>query len=400
MWISQGISTVGSQLAVVGLAVQIFSITHSTIDVGLVSLVQLLPALFGALIGGSIADAMGRRKLLIITGSLAAVAASALALNAMNRHPTVWLIYLLAALSAAIQSVDAPARTSVLMSIVDKELLMSASALRSMLGQFSQIIGPTVGGLLLAVTHVEVVYWINAASFLVVVATVMTISAHVPKGGTTRFGWNSIAEGFAFLRGRQAVQGCFIADLNATILGMPTSIFPAIATGQFHGGPRTIGLLYAAPGIGSAMGSSFSGWTARIYRPGYAVCVCIAIWGVALTAFGLSSSLAIAICMLAVAGFADQVSAIFRATIIQFEAPDRLRGRLSSIQQAVVQAGPRLGNTEAGLVAGFSTPRISVVSGGLGCVIGIAIISVLMPRFVHYRLHGDEHAGELSAESR
>lgn len=398
MWISQGISTIGSQLAVVGLAVQIFTITHSTIDVGLISLVQLFPALFGALIGGSIADAMGRRKLLIITGLSATVAASLLALNSLRHHPIIWLIYVLAALSAVIQSVDSPARTSVLMSIVDRDLLMSATALRSMLGQFSQIIGPTIGGVLLAVVHVDVIYWINAGSFLVVVVTVLTISAHVPKGGATRFGLRSIVEGFQFLKGRQAVQGCFIADLNATILGMPTSIFPAIAISQFHGGSSTTGLLYAAPGIGSAIGSSFSGWTMSIRRPGYAVCVCIAIWGVALTAFGFSTSLALAVVMLSIAGFADQISAIFRATIIQYEAPDRLRGRLSSIQQAVVQSGPRLGNTEAGIVAGYSTPQISIVSGGLGCVLGIAIVSLFMPKFVHYELGKKERVNELSTE--
>ena len=393
LWISQGISSIGSQLAIVTLAVQIYELTHSTIDVGLISLVQLLPALFGSLVGGSIADAMDRRRLLIITGSCAMVVAALLAINATGRHPLLWVIYLLAALAAVIQSIDSPARTSLLMSIVDRELLVSANALRGVLGQFAQVVGPSVGGILIALFHVAPVYWINAASFLAVIIAVSTISPHEPKGGATRFGVRSIAEGISFLRGRPVLQSCFLADLNANILGMPTSLFPALATVQFHGGSRTVGLLYAAPGIGSVIGSTLSGWTLNVRRPGRAVIACITLWGLALAGFGLVHALVGAIVLLAIAGFADQISAIFRGSIIQSEAPDRLRGRISAIQQASNQAGPRLGNAEAGFVAGIFSPEISVVSGGFGAVIGIMMIALSMRGLARYELRrgGVEH---------
>jgi MFS family permease len=386
LWLSQGVSAIGSQLAIVTLAVQIYRLTGSTIDVGLISLIQLLPAIFGSIVGGSIADAMDRRRLLVITGTLATISAAMLGINAMRHHPIIWVIYLLAAISAAIQSVDSPARTSLLMSIVDRELLVPANALRGVLGQFAQVVGPSIGGVLLAVLHVSIVYWINAASFLVVVGAMFTISAHEPKGGTTRFGMRSIAEGIRFLKGRQALQACFFADLNANILGMPTAVFPALAVVQFHGGSKTMGILYAAPGLGSVIGSAFSGWTLNIRRPGRAVLICITVWGLALAAFGLATSLVVAVIFLAIAGFADQVSAIFRGSIIQSEAPDRLRGRISAIQQASNQAGPRLGNGEAGLIAGISTPQISVISGGLASVVGIAVIALTMHKFSRYEL--------------
>ena len=398
LWTGLAISSIGSQLAVVAIAIEVYDLTKSSLDVGLISLVQLLPALVGSIVGGAIADAIDRRKLLICTGVSMSACAAGLAINAGSRHPTLWLIYVLAALSAGLQGCDGPARVAVLLSIVDKDSIVAANALRQLLAQISLVLGPAIGGVLISIFNVRVVFIVNAASFLVAVMTVLTISSHLPLGGATRFGWRSISEGFEFLKGRQAIQGCFVADLNATILGMPTALFPALAVGQFHGGSRIAGLLYAAPGAGALVCSGFSGWTKAIRRPGYAVCVSIVVWGVALAGFGLAKWLPLALVLLAIAGGADVISAVFRSTIIQTEAPDRLRGRISSIQQAVVTAGPRLGNAEAGFVAALSSNQISVVSGGLGCIVGIALVARLMPRFVRYELGRDEHetAGEAS----
>ncbi|HVB07054.1 MAG TPA: MFS transporter [Acidimicrobiales bacterium] len=398
VWIGAAVSAVGSQLAVVAVAYQVYRLTHSSLDVGLISLVQLGPSLVGSVLGGSIADAFDRRRLLLFTGSTMAVVSCGLALNAARHHPSLLLIYVLAGANAALQGVDGPARQALLISIVERELLISANALRQLIGQVSQVLGPSLGGILLAAFGVEIVFFLNAGSFVVAVGAVLTVGAHPPLGGATRFGLRSIAEGFQFLKGRQAIQGCFIADLNATILGMPTALFPALATVQFHGGAGTVGLLYAAPGAGAVVASAFSGWTRRIRRPGYAVCVAIVCWGVALTAFGFARQVVLAFGLLAIAGGADVISAVFRSTIIQTETPDRLRGRLTSIQLAVVQSGPRLGNAEAGLVAAASSNQLSVVSGGLGCIVGIAIVARLMPRFIRYELGRDEH--ETAAQPR
>ncbi len=386
IWLSYGVSAIGTQLSTVAVAYQVYILTKSTVDVGLISLAQLGPAILAPVIGGAIADSMDRRKLLVITSLLAFVSAGLLGVNASLHHPMIWAIFVLAAIAQGVQGIDSPARTSLMMSIPESDLLVSASALRSVLGQFASVAGPAIGGVLIVIIGTKGVYWINAFSFLVVIRAVVSVSAHTPKAGMTKFSFQSIADGFRFIKDRQAIQGCLVSDLNATILGMPTSIFPALALVQFHGGSKTVGILYAAPGAGAAMATFFSGWTSRIRRPGLAIIVSIVIWGAAITAFGFAKSLVIAVIMLAIAGFGDQVSAIFRASIIQIEASDQLRGRVTSLQQACNASGPRLGNTEAGLVAGFSTPQISVISGGIGSLIGIAIIAAAMPKFLSYEI--------------
>jgi len=309
-----------------------------------------------------------------------------MAIDVSRPHPTVLPIYLLAGLSAGVAGVNGPALVAVLISIVDREAVVAANALRQVLQQISTVLGPSIGGIIISHYHAPAAFWGNAISFFVAIGAVVTVGKHPPRGGATRFGVRSIVEGFGYLRGRPSIQGCFVADLNATILGMPIALFPALALHRFHGGPDTLGLLYSAPGIGALIASFFSGWTGRIRRPGRAVCIAIVIWGLAITGFGLTTTLVLALPLVAIAGGADVISAVFRSTIIQTEASDRLRGRISSIQQAVVTSGPRLGNAEAGFVAALSNVQFSVVSGGLGCVVGIAIIAKLMPGFVRYRL--------------
>ena len=189
-----------------------------------------------------------------------------------------------------------------------------------------------------------------------------------------------------------------MADLNAMVLGMPTALFPAVALSHFHGGPEVLGYLYAAPGAGALTGMLLSGWTVRVSRLGRAVVLAIAAWGVSIAAFGLSPWLWLALFMLAVAGWADVISAVFRNNILQVESPDRLRGRLSAMQIAVVSGGPRLGDAEAGLVAALVGAQGSIVIGGIGCVMGITAIARLMPRFSAYvmRASSIEDEGETS----
>ena len=389
MWLSSACSAIGSQLGVVAVAYEVYRLTGSSLEVGLVSLAQLGPILVGALLGGSIADAVDRKKLLVMMGVAMTICAIGLAVNAHGHRPSLLAIFLLASLYAGFQGMNGPASTAILISIVNTDAVVAANALRQVAQQFSLVVGPAVGGILLAAFNVRLVFVVNVALSLIGVGLVLRVGPHPPVGGTTRFGWQSISEGFHFLRGRQAIQGCFIADLNATILGMPTSLFPALGLVHFHGGARAVGFLYAAPGVGAFAASGLSGWTGRIRRPGYAVCIAITVWGIAIAAFGLAPWLFLALVLLAIAGAADVISAVFRGTILQTEAPDRLRGRLSSIQQAVVNSGPRLGSAEAGLVASLSSTQVSVVSGGLGCIVGIALVARLLPKFLRYELaHG------------
>jgi MFS family permease len=395
LWVAFAVSSIGIQLSIVAVAYEVYRLTSSSLDVGLVSLLQLGPALVGSILGGSMADAIDRRKLLVIVVVAMTICTTGLALNAQSPHPALWMLFFFAALNAGFQGVFGPTVVATLITIVQSDLVVQANALRQVAQQFSLVIGPAVGGVLLAAFNVKFVFWANVATSLIGASMLVRIAPHPPAGGVTRFGWRSIVEGFSFLRGRQAIQGCFVADLNATILGMPTSLFPALGLTHFHGGARSVGFLYAAPGLGALVATALSGWTGTVRRLGRAVFLAIIVWGLAITLFGLAPWLPLALVLLAVAGAADVTSAVFRATIIQTEIPDRLRGRISSIQQAVVTSGPRLGNTEAGVVAALSSVQISVVSGGLGCLVGIGLVARAMPRFFHYELPEQDAQGSL-----
>jgi MFS family permease len=392
LWLGYLVSQTGSQLTVVAVAYQVFQLTRSSLDVGLVSLAQVGPAIIGPILAGSLADAVDRRRLLLVIQVILACCSAGLAVNATGPTPVLWPLYVLPALIAGLSGADNPTRVALMMNLVDRESFVSANVLRQSVQQVALVAGPALGGILLAVAGARVVYWVDVASFFASIAAVLRIGPVPRTAAATRFGFRSIVEGFRFLRGRQAIQACFVADLNATILGMPTALFPALGLVTFHGGARAVGYLYAAPGIGALLGTVLSGWTTTIRRPGRAVVVAIVVWGMAITAFGLVPWLGLGLVLLAVAGAADVISAIFRSTILQLEAPDRLRGRISSIQTAVVTTGPRLGNAEAGVVAGLSNVQISVVSGGIGCLVGIAIIGKLMPRFLHYQIPSPETA--------
>lgn len=385
LWIGYVVSLLGSQITIVAVAYQVFVITHSSVDVGLVSLVQLGPALIGSLLGGPLADAIDRRKLLMITQVGMAISSIALALNAQFAHPMLWLIFVAAAITAGFNGCDSPTRMALMITLVDADSLAAATSIRQLLQQLSYIVGPAVGGLLLAAFGLKGAYWVDVATFGAALFALFTISSVPHVGGGRAFGLSSVIEGFQFLKGKRAIQGCFIADLNATILGMPTALFPAIALSKFHGGTHVLGLLYAAPNVGAFVMALFSGWTARVVHQGRAVLIAIAIWGIAIAAFGIAPNLGFALLLIALAGAADVISAVFRNLIIQREVPDQLRGRLSAIQIGVINAGPRLGNTEAGLVAGLAGVEVSVVSGGIGCVAGVLLMARFLPDFLRYR---------------
>lgn len=392
LWTGYLVTTIGSQLTVVAVPFQVYALTRSSLDVGLVGLVQIVPVLAGSLLGGSIADAVDRRRLLAVTQVLLALCSGGLAWNATSRHPALWLVYLVSAASSGIASVDIPTRTAVFANLVDRSMFASASALWQLLMQVGQIAGPAVAGLLIGHVGIASVYEIDAVTFGVSLLAVLSLPPLRPVGGGRRFGIGSITEGLSYLKGRRVLQGNFLIDLNAMVLGMPRALFPALGLTFFHGGATTVGLLYAAPGAGALVGAIFTGWVRAVQRQGRAVLLAVSVWGSAIVAFGLVPYLWAGLVLLGVAGAADVVSAVFRGAILQLEAPESLRGRLSSIQTAVVTGGPRLGDFESGAVAALTTPRIAVVSGGIGCLVGVEVVRRLMGEFARYRTAG--HPGD------
>ena len=291
LWFGYAVNQLGSQLTVVAIAYQIYKLTGSSLDVGLISLAQLVPAIIGPIVGGSIADAIDRRTVLFYTNAGGALCTCALAINASRPHPLIWPLYVLAAVSAGFSGADNPTRNAMMISLVDRNSLVAANALRTLLQQIAYVVGPSIAGLLLAGFGIKTVFWVDVATFAVALFAVASLDARPPEDGGTRFGVRSILEGFQFVRGRQAIQGCFVADLNATILGTPTALFPALGVHYFHGGAQAVGFLYAAPGAGAFLGALFSGWIPGIRRQGRAVIIAIVVWGLAIAAFGLVHAL-------------------------------------------------------------------------------------------------------------
>ncbi|MGH8872928.1 MAG: MFS transporter [Acidimicrobiia bacterium] len=390
-WLFAGMFFVqaGRQLTVVAVPFQVFQLTGSTLAVGLLGLAQLVPLLVVSTIGGALADAVDRRRLLVISQVVLAGTAVGLLWNTLSDVPAIWPLFVLSALNAGVSAIDSPARHAILPGLVGRALLPSALALNQTLTNIAKAAMPAIAGLLIATAGLSFSYGVEVVMFLVGALLIRNIPRVSADGRGGKVDLASIVEGFRFLRGRRTIQAALLIDLNAMVFGMPTALFPAIGTAVFGGDAFTVGLLYAAPGVGALIGALTSGWVSSVRRQGRATIIAVIGWGLAMAVFGLTRSVGLALVMLALAGAADVVSAIFRGTIIQLTAPDELRGRMSSMHTAVVAGGPRLGDLESGVVAALTSVRFSVVSGGLVCVLGALAIARWAPDFVHYRYDPD-----------
>src|SRR5438105_4153860 len=257
----------------------------------------------------------------------------------------------------------------------------AAMALRSLGGTTAMIGGPALGGLLVTTLGPASAYSIDLATFAASLIALWMMREVPPPPGADRPGLRSIAEGLRYARSRPELLGTYLIDINAMFFGMPMALFPAIAEGF---GGASVGLLYAAPAAGAMCVTLTSGWTKRVRRHGLGVALAAASWGLAIVAFGFAPTLSSALLCLALAGASDMVSGLFRSIIWNQTIPDRLRGRLAGIELVSYTTGPLLGNAESGVVAGLFGVRASVVSGGLLCVAGTALLSLLLPAFLRY----------------
>jgi MFS family permease len=388
LWTGFLIRTVGNQLTVVAVPYQVYRLTHSSLDVGLVSIVQVGPLLVGSLLGGTIVDAFERRRLLIMTQILLASTSLGLALNSGYHKPALWPIFLCSALAAGYQGVDSPASTALIVSVVGREGIIGANALWQALFSVGQIAGPAIAGLLLARISINFVYWIDVATFGASLIAVLRMSKPpaIDDAKRRELGFGAMVGGLRYLKGHQPLEGIFLGDLIAMTLGMPRALFPALGLVRFHGGAGTVGLLYAAPGAGALVGALLTGWVRGVKRQGRAVMLAVVGWGVAITLFGLSPWLSPALILLGAAGASDVFSAVFRGSILQLETPPGLLGRMQAVQIAVVTGGPRFGDLEHGAVAALLGPVTAVVSGGLACIAGVAVLARALPKFTNLAL--------------
>lgn len=389
LWFGLLIRTIGNQLTVVAVPYQIYRLTHSSLDVGLVSISQLGPLLIGSLIGGNLADSFDKRRLLIATQVLLASTSLGLALNS-NAHALIWPLFVCSSFQAGFSGIDNPTTTALSVSIVDRETLVASNALWQMLFQVGQVAGPAVAGLLLIKFSISVVYWIDVTTFGISLIAVLTMriqrEATIGAGRKQALNLSEMFGGFRYLRKNQPLQGIFLADLDAMVLGMPRALFPAMGLVRFHGGAGAVGLLYAAPGLGALVGALMTGWISRVKRAGRAVLITIAGWGIAITLFGLVRSLVLALILLGIAGAFDVFSAVFRGAILQLKTPRDILGRMQAVQISVVTGGPRLGDLEHGAVGSLFGSQMAVVSGGIACVMGIIALARILPGFAKLEL--------------
>lgn len=384
----------GRQLTVVAVPIQIYRLTGSTLAVGLLGLAQLIPLLLTSLVGGALADAIDRRKLLFAAEGVLALTALGLWWNSIADEPFVWPLYVLSGINAGIAAIHNPARQALLPGLVGRELFPAALALNQTQTNVAKTAVPAVGGLLIAAADLPTTYLVQTILFVLSGLAILQIPNVPTEGGGRTFSVESIREGIDFLKSRRLIQAAMLIDLNAMVFGMPTALFPAFGENVLGGDEFTVGLLFAAPGAGAMLAALTSGWVPRVRRQGRAVAIAVLCWGLGIAAFGLSRNIVFAFAMLTFAGAADVVSAIFRQSMIQLSVPDAMRGRLASIHTAASGGGPRLGDLEAGLVAEVTSVRFSIVSGGVACAIGAIAISRWSPKFYEY-----VYAPELSDET-
>jgi MFS family permease len=389
MTISQAVSITGSEMSLVAIPFQVFAITDSSLAVGLIGAVEFVPILALALVGGALADSFDRRKLTMWSEAAAAVGAAALLGNSLLDQPRLWVIYVCAGVMAACYAIMRPPLDALVPQVVEKSELKAASAIDFFVGNTAQIAGPALGGILIAAFGVTVNYAIDTATFVISAIALSLMHPPPALSQKVRPSLKGIADGFRYAKSRQELVGTYLIDMNAMFFAMPMALFPELS--QRYGGAEALGLLYAAPAIGSLIFSLTSGWTERVHRHGRAVALAAAGWGLAIAGFGLANALWLAVLLLALAGGADAISGIFRSTMWNQTIPDHLRGRLAGIEMVSWSSGPLLGNTRAGAMASAVGLRGSIVSGGLLCVAGCAVLAVLLPKFWRYEAEPPDH---------
>lgn len=387
LWAGTTLSAVGSALTGFALPLQVYDITRSPFAVGAIGIASMVPTLAVGLLGGTIADATDRRKLILLTTFGQVAVSAALAGQAFAGLSDLWLLYLLAALSSALGAVSQPARRTLVPSLLGPEQLAAGLALNRISFQVMLTGGPALAGVLTAAAggHLQACYLLDAVSFAGSVYGVARLPAMPPQPGAARPGLRAVIEGLGFLRRRPALAGALLADLNATVFALPIALFPAINAERFGGNPATLGLFTSAIGVGGLVSSALTGPVGRTTRQGAVMLGTVAIWGAVFAGFALARPLWLVLGFLALAGAADTVTVVLRSTIVQANATDEFRGRVTAVEYVIGIAGDSLGRLESGAVGSLTSPTIGALSGGVVTVMLAGAMALAMPAFARYR---------------
>jgi len=396
------VTMLGQQMTLVAVPYQVYELTRSSSLVGVTSIVALVPLVVFGLLGGAIADAMDRRRLMLISSVGAAVTSALLAVQALlpgGGHLAV--LWVLTAAVSAFAAVNQPARSAVIPALVGPDGVAAANSLAMTVRQAGVIVGPLLAGLLIGVGDLTVLYTIDAIGFVAAVLLLRGLPPLPPTGVTRplRLGAavRSVGEGFGFLRTQPVLLMTFVVDVIAMLFAWPQAVFPELSQTLYGGNANSLGWLFAGVSIGSLLMGLTSGWVSRVDRQGAVVLGAIAVWGVAIIGFGLASTLWLAVLCLAVAGAGDMVSAVLRSAMLQTAAPDEMRGRMQGVFIVVVAGGPRLGDLRAGVLASAVGVSAAMWSGGIVIVAAMVLVAVAVPSFWLFRA---SRADELAEAAR
>jgi len=397
LWLGTMFSRTGSAMTTFAVTLQVYDLTRSPAAVGGIGLAQFVPLLLVALPGGTLADRVDRRRLVLAVSAGQAVLSAALFALAAFGGATLWALYGLVALGSAFSAVSAPAQQTFIPRLVPKEQLGPAMALNRIVFQVMMIAGPALAGVITGWTGVRGCYLADVATFsgalwgvgrLPAMPPVMSAAAGRPgssTGAERRSGLALTLEGLAFIRRAPALCGAFLTDVNATFFALPVSLFPAINAERFGGNPRTLGLFMTAIGAGGLLSAVFAGPLRHARRHGLVMLACVAVWGGGFALFAVAPSLWLTLLALALAGAADTFTVVVRGIIVQETTPDQFRGRVNAADFLVGAGGSQLGSLEAGLVGSLTTPEISALSGGLLTIFGALVIGAALPGFRRYQ---------------
>jgi len=380
----------GQQMTLVAVPFQVYELTHSSLLVGVTSVVALVPLIVFGLLGGAIADAMDRRKLMLITSSGAAVTSALLAVQALlPGGGNLAVLWVLAACVSGFAAVNQPTRSAVIPALVGQPSVAAANALSMTVRQAGVIVGPLIAGVLIGLGDLFLAYTVDAVGFLIA-TTLLRGLPPLPPGtvtGKLRLGAavRGVGEGFAFLRTQPVLLMTFVVDIIAMTFGWPQAVFPELSQTRFAESANSLGWLFAGASIGALLMGLSSGWVTRLDRQGAAVLAAIAAWGVAIVGFGFAPALWLAVVCLAVAGAADMVSAVLRTSMLQIAAPEEMRGRMQGVFIVVVAGGPRLGDLRAGALATATSVTVAMVSGGIVIVVAMIVVALVVPSFWLFR---------------
>ncbi len=386
LWFGNTLSWMGSQMTALAVSLQVYAITRSTFAVGLVGLFSLVPLVSFGLYGGAFADTFDRRTLGLVSAAGANVLSVVLLVAALTHSRRVGLLYGIVALQSICFAMNSTARSAMVPRLLPLEQLPAANALNSLTSNIGLMVGPSLGGWIVGLWGYQAAYLVDVLTFGASLYVMLRLPAMLPQrsAGEGAARRAKVLDGLRFLATRPNLRMTFFSDLSAMVLAQPRALFPAVALLWFGGGARTVGLLLAATAVGAVIGGTFSGWLGRVRRHGVAILAAVACWGAAVACFGLSRQLWIGLFFLAAAGAADSVSMVFRSTMLQAAVPDEMRGRLQGVFIIVVAGGPRLGDFLAGSAADLTSLAVTVVCGGLACVVVVSLLALRWPGFARY----------------